>query len=166
MTGDVRYTYVDEEKIDIELKCTICDEPFQSPVNCLECGNTFCQACIQSWAIRQTSCPSCRKTGSKFGPVLCRVVLNQLNRLIVRCTLCDQRDIQRSNLTDHLAATCPKQTVTCTDQCGWQGLREVLDEHLLACRQRRSSALSFGQKLMVLLCLILAVVFCFALQSK
>ena len=166
MTEDMTYTYVDEEKIDIELKCTICDEPFQSPVNCLECGNTFCQACIRSWAIRQTSCPSCRKIDSKFEPVLSRVVLNQLNRLIVRCTLCDQRDIQRSNLIDHLAATCPKQTVTCTDRCGWQGLREVLAEHLVACRQKRSSAFSFRQKLLALLCLVLAVFFCFSFPLK
>ena len=160
------YTYVDEEKIDIELKCTICDEPFQLPVNCLECGNTFCQACIRSWTARQTSCPSCRKIDSKFGPVVCRVVLNQLNRLIVRCTLCDQRDIQRSNLKDHQAATCPKQTVNCTDRCSWQGLREDLAGHLIACRERRSSAFSFRQKVLVLLCLALAVTFCFSLSLK
>jgi len=128
------YTYINEDHIDIELKCTICHEPFQLPVNCISCGNTYCQLCIKKWMEQQSSCPSCRTTGNAFLPVISRVVLNQLNRLVVQCTLCQQTNIQRSNFNDHISCTCPKQIVNCTDHCGWKGLRENLQAHVIQCR--------------------------------
>ncbi|CAF0744339.1 unnamed protein product [Adineta steineri] len=90
------YIYTNEDEIDIELKCSICNEPFQSPMNCKSCGNTYCQECIMQWMVQQLSCPSCRQIGNQFLPVISRVVLNQLNRLLVQCTLCQQMNIQRN----------------------------------------------------------------------
>ncbi|CAF0926061.1 unnamed protein product [Adineta steineri] len=131
------YIYTNEDEIDIELKCSICNEPFQSPMNCKSCGNTYCQECIMQWMQQQLSCPSCRQIGNQFLPVISRVVLNQLNRLLVQCTLCQQMNIQRSNFNDHISCTCPRQIVNCIDNCGWKGCRENLQEHLIECRRKQ-----------------------------
>ena len=151
------YTYINEDQIDVELKCTICDDPFQSPMNCKICGNTYCQECIMKWMGQQLSCPSCREMGNLFLPVISRVVLNQLNRLLVQCTLCQQTNIQRSNINDHISCTCPKQTVNCTDNCGWKGFRENLQEHLITCRQNQFFRTQLSQWWKTIAVLFLAI---------
>ena len=133
------FTYINEDDIDLELKCMICNDPFQSPVNCVRCGQTFCQECIDQWYRQQTSCPACRQNGYLFVPVITRILLNQLNRLLVQCSLCQQTNIERSNFPTHAAVICPKQIVVCTDQCGWKGRRENLERHLSKCRKKQSS---------------------------
>ena len=65
------YRYLNEDAIDDELRCVICNDPFQSPVNC-----------IDRWYRQQTSCPFCREKGYLFVPVITRILLNQLNRLL------------------------------------------------------------------------------------
>ena len=159
------YTYIDEDQIDVELKCSICDEPFQSPMNCRACGNTYCQKCVDDWLEQQMSCPSCRQLGNQFVPVISRVVLNQLNRLLVRCTLCQQDNIQRSNFNDHMSCTCPRQTVSCTDSCGWSGLRENLEQHLIQCRRNQVYAAEMWKYLRNIGMVICAIVLFFLLKS-
>ncbi|CAF3039641.1 unnamed protein product [Rotaria socialis] len=129
------FKYVNEDQIDIELKCTICDEPFEAPMNCATCGNTYCKSCILKWLEKQASCPSCRQTGAAFQPVISRVVRNQLNRLLVQCALCKYTGIQRSNFNDHISGTCPKYIIKCSNNCGWKGVRESHQQHLITCRQ-------------------------------
>jgi hypothetical protein len=159
------YVYINEDQIDIELKCTICDEPFQSPMNCNSCGNTYCQECIMTWMAQQSSCPSCRQIGNHFFPVISRVVLNQLNRLLVQCTLCQQTDIQRSNFKDHISCTCPKQIVNCTDNCGWKGCREDLQQHVINCRQNQLLGFQIPQSWKTIAFLALAILFYIVLKS-
>ncbi|XP_039373191.1 E3 ubiquitin-protein ligase TRIM11-like isoform X2 [Mauremys reevesii] len=50
------------EKLQDELVCAICLEPFKDPV-ILDCGHSYCQACITgSWGAWGTGlCPQCRK---------------------------------------------------------------------------------------------------------
>lgn len=151
------YTYLNEDEIDVELKCSICADPFEIPMNCKYCGNTYCEKCIMQWLEQQSSCPSCRKFGNNFLPVISRVVINQLNRLIVQCKLCQQMNIQRSNFTDHINSTCPKQIILCTDQCGWKGCRENLPEHLIKCRQKQNFFSQILQKLTPIIILIFAI---------
>ena len=153
----MNYRYINEEQIDTELKCTICDEPFQAPMNCNLCGNTYCQLCISKWMQIQLSCPSCRQTEVRFEPVISRAIVNQLNRLLVQCQLCLETDIQRSNFTDHLSCTCPKQTVNCTNNCGWEGFREALEFHLKECRQDQMYGIDTFQWWRTGLILILAI---------
>lgn len=132
------YTYIDDDQIDSELRCPICNDPFRSPVNCIQCGHTFCEECIQQWYQQQTSCPVCRERGYLFVPVITRVLLNQLNRLLVQCILCEQRNIQRCYFVDHLSIHCPKVNVNCRNDCRWKGYREDLEKHLNDCRPNRS----------------------------
>jgi len=132
------YTYINEDQIDPELKCMICHEPFQSPVNCINCGQTYCRQCIDTWYKEQLSCPSCRENGYLFIPVITRVVINQLNRLLVQCSLCQQINIERIHFSDHMYLICPKQIIICTDKCKWKGHRENLEKHLIKCRKRSS----------------------------
>ena len=140
------YTYINEDEIDIELKCTICHEPFQSPANCIKCGQTYCQECIDTWRQEHSSCPICRENGSIFVPLIVRIVTNQLNRLLVQCSLCQQTNIQRYNFSDHLSHTCPKQIINCINhKCKWKGYREDLEQHLIKCQRKQSKLFHFPQ---------------------
>ncbi|CAF4010601.1 unnamed protein product, partial [Rotaria sp. Silwood1] len=110
------YEYMDEAQIDSELKCAICTQPFQNPTN-LPCQHTFCQHCIKAWLKSNTSCPTCRRTvinhndrhgifpkpdeTSILSPIKTRVIIHQLDRLLIRCKHCQQINIQRGNLLDH-----------------------------------------------------------------
>ena len=163
--GAIRYTYLNEDQIDVELKCSICDEPFQSPMNCKFCGNTYCRICITQWLRQQSSCPSCRQVVDNFLPVISRVVLNQLNRLVVQCQLCEKKNIQRSDFNDHLMKICPKQIVPCTDQCGWNGCRENLAQHVIECREKRSQATGIFQRWMAVIMLVLAILLIFIVNK-
>jgi hypothetical protein len=147
------YTYINEDEIDSELKCTICNEPFQSPFNCTECGQTFCQECISLWRQQQNSCPSCRKIESTFTPVISRVVINQLNRLLIQCSLCQQTNIQRHNFSDHISHVCPKQMIICPKNCKWKGPREELEQHLIKCQGKCSKWFRFTQRVRWFACL-------------
>ena len=138
-TLSIEYTYLNEDDIDSELKCSICNDPFQSPMNCLECGQTFCERCIFLWSKDHPTCPLCRRERSYYGPVISRVVRNQLDRLAVRCSLCEEENIQRGNFHAHLTNTCPKQLVACAKNCGWKGCRELFEKHQSKCRKQRFS---------------------------
>lgn len=135
----IEYTYTNEDAIDMELKCSICNDPFLSPVNCVECGQTFCDRCIRLWSIHDSSCPLCRRMKTIFLPVISRVVHNQLDRLPVRCSLCQEENIERSNFRAHLTIACPKRMATCPKKCGWKGLQELVEVHQSQCRKRSGS---------------------------
>jgi len=64
-----------------------------------------------------------------------RIVLNQLDRLLVRCLLCGESNIQRCNYQNH-ENTCVKKIVLCSAadiKCSWKGTRDELTVHLNNC---------------------------------
>ncbi|CAF0888930.1 unnamed protein product [Adineta steineri] len=137
------YEYMNDAQIDDELKCSICSEPFQNPVT-IKCEHTFCQHCIGKWLEIHTRCPTCRekvinhkddrKTPS-WSPVTTHVVINQLNRLHIRCKHCQQINIERGNLLDH-QSKCTKMLVPCPSAhnlCPWTGPRDKQADHIAIC---------------------------------
>ena len=136
--SSIHYEYVDESSIDENYKCTICNEPFKSPVT-TPCDHTYCQECIEYWINEgHLSCPSCRHSLSieDLKPISTRLILNILDRLLVKCPDCQQSGIQRGNFIDHINIGCPKRTIVCSAsdiRCPWFGPREQLQEHLQTC---------------------------------
>jgi hypothetical protein len=115
-------------------------QPFQVPVSA-GCGHTFCQACVSDWTARQPTCPTCRTRtpAEEFRPISTRIVINQLERLLVRCKRCNQADIQRGNISEH-EQQCPNQAVSCPAfdiKCTWKGTRYALTEHIQECPFRK-----------------------------
>lgn len=50
-------------KCNDELKCTVCDELFITPMS-LNCGHVFCRHCISQWQLKcggAANCPNCRQ---------------------------------------------------------------------------------------------------------
>jgi hypothetical protein len=130
------YEYLNDSLIDPELKCVCCMLPFQSPMSG-PCGHTFCQQCIHRWITSRSTCPTCRNqiSSDDFRPISTRIVINQLDRLLVRCKRCSQTNIPRGDVNAH-EKQCPKQIVSCPAfdiKCLWKGTRSTLPTHLEEC---------------------------------
>ena len=133
------YEYMNETEVDSELKCTICIEPFQTPVS-LSCQHTFCRKCIEPWLNQHQSCPTCRRSprisqNEVFLPINTRIINNQLNQLLVRCIECNEINIQRGNFLDH-EEKCLEKMMRCPSVdfgCLWEGPRDEQDAHVMKC---------------------------------
>lgn len=141
MAGN-EYEYVDESSIDENYKCTVCNDPFNSPTT-TPCDHTYCRECIERWLSEgYATCPSCRHPLSveQLQPVTTRLILNILERLLVKCVQCGHSGIQRGNFSDHVGKLCPKGTTACAAsdiKCPWLGPRDELEHHLATCQYEK-----------------------------
>ena len=123
--------------VDDELLCSICKLPFVVPVESKGCGHTFCQSCINHWLESDDTCPICRadvEHQDNFVPVQSKIVLNQLDRIPVKCNRCGETGIRAHRA--HLSK-CPKQIISCSSaadlKCPWRGTRDKAQEHAETC---------------------------------
>jgi len=139
---NINYEYIDELSIDENYKCTICRKPFQHPVT-TPCDHSYCHECILNWLNQgHLSCPICQQTLSSNNliPITTRLVLNILDKLLVKCSQCGQNRIERGNLIDHTRKFCPKSITNCTAsdiECSWSGTRDELEKHLSICNYEK-----------------------------
>lgn len=128
---------MNEDDIDNELKCVVCQQPFCEPVSSKRCHHTFCKECIIACLNQDRRCPVCRTyfDYEHYQPVRSRALLNQLNRLCVRCDACQARNIQRGDFEGH-TQNCPNWIIPCIAaniRCTWQGMRNRLANHVRSC---------------------------------
>ncbi|WRT65414.1 DNA repair protein rad18 [Kwoniella shivajii] len=57
-------SYPQLRRLDRSVVCQICKEPFQAPVS-IQCGHSFCSACIRSSLDAMKKCPSCNEPASE-----------------------------------------------------------------------------------------------------
>ncbi len=102
----VHFTYLNEEAIESDLKCSICLDPFSDPRIHSSCGNMFCGGCISKLAL----CPLCREETGDSGsaPKAPLYVKNKIDSLKVVCTGC-RRTFARSEFETH-SKSCIKGT--------------------------------------------------------
>ncbi|CAF1025004.1 unnamed protein product [Adineta steineri] len=142
MATNIGYKYENEDSIDSNLKCAICNEPFIDHV-VTECQHLFCSQCSNLWMKPdQLTCPICRKTIFRHGlkPITMISFISILNQVFGKCILCNQSHIQRGNFQDHIDKICPNKITigtASTDDCLWMGFREELQAHLNTCRSSR-----------------------------
>jgi hypothetical protein len=135
------FEYMDKASIDKDLNCEYCNNPLVEPVS-TPCKHTFCRVCIEN-KIKKTggACakPKCKNKSialEDLTPVTERIVLNMLDRLLVKCTACGMTNIQRGTFDKHATKACPKATVLCTAadiKCPWAGSSDQLKQHIISC---------------------------------
>ena len=123
-----------------ELVCPVCQQPFIDPY-CAPCRHAFCRECIQTLLGGKCSCPSCNRTlkSNDFVPVPL-FVKKMVDRLMVECIACGEKNIERVQFNRHLEETCPKSILSCTAadlRCKWQGRQKQLSLHLQTCDYER-----------------------------
>lgn len=137
----MNYEYMDKASIDKDLNCDYCNNPLVEPVS-TPCKHTFCRICIEN-KIRKTG-GACAKAKCKnksitledLMPVSERIVLNMLDRLLVKCLNCGMPNVQRGTFEKHATKTCPKAIVLCSAvdiKCPWTGSTDQLKQHLITC---------------------------------
>jgi hypothetical protein len=140
-TTSPNFEYMDKASIDKDLNCEYCTNPLVEPVS-TPCKHTFCRACIEN-KIKKTggACakPKCKNKSiglEDLTPVTERIVLNMLDRLLVKCTSCGTSNIQRGSFEKHATKICLKAVVPCTAadiKCPWKGSSDQLKQHLILC---------------------------------
>ena len=145
MVSSVEYEYEDEDSIDVNLKCSICNDPMADPVTTV-CHHSYCRSCLEAWLNSgATTCPTCRHILSRTS-VMSITLLNftsMLDQIPVKCKLCNQSNIQRSNFASHIDRHCREKVVSCTSHrsgCSWTGSREDLPGHLVTCTYEASKS--------------------------
>lgn len=130
------YEYVDENSIPEDLCCPICMRPFIDPICLQECGHTYCQQCIRVHIARIPRCPMCQlpTSSTDIVPVKTRPFINQLNQLLVKCSICSNSKIQRLDLRKHQIQCselipCPAANL----KCPWRGSAADLKNHIEQC---------------------------------
>jgi hypothetical protein len=132
-----QFEYLDEDSVDPDLICIICNRPLFNPV-CTPCDHTFCSGCISKWIDTNTSsCGTCALPLSldDIKPAS-RTIRNIVDRIRIRCLLCGQTGLERGGFRDHLKLACPNADVECVAanvKCEWTGKRNQLDDHLTTC---------------------------------
>jgi len=69
-------------------------------------------------------------------PVKDENILHKLNRLHVKCLLCQKTKIKRKYFDNHINNQCPKVIISCSIndfKCSWKGQREDLLSHRMNC---------------------------------
>ncbi|CAF1233679.1 unnamed protein product [Rotaria magnacalcarata] len=138
MSQNVDYDYENEELIDINLKCSICNEAMIDPV-VTQCHHSFCRLCLEKWIqTDRLTCPSCRNgiTINNSTAVTLLNFISMLDRILVKCKLCQQSNIQRGNFQDHIDKICTRKIIICkanVNGCSWSGPREQFQIHLDIC---------------------------------
>ncbi|CAF1049735.1 unnamed protein product [Rotaria sp. Silwood1] len=95
----------------MDLKCSICLDPFQLPLRDIFCGHIFCLQCIKTWLKQKQSCPVCRRYFTKFVRINDERLLKELDHLFVKCIYCNDTNIARGNFNDHITYECSKRLV-------------------------------------------------------
>jgi hypothetical protein len=135
------FEYMDKASIDKDLNCEYCNNPLVDPVS-TPCKHTFCRVCIENkikrtgGACAKSKCKNKAMTLQDLTPVTERIVLNMLDRLLVKCSICGTSNIQRGTFDRHAAKLCPKATVSCSAadlKCPWIGSSDQLKHHAMVC---------------------------------
>ncbi|CAF3916035.1 unnamed protein product [Rotaria sp. Silwood1] len=138
-SNNCQYEYMDETSINSELICIICNKPFIEPIS-TPCDHTFCRECLKRWIEKnKKNCPTCRHSILSIDIVtqVSRPLRNMIDQLRIKCLVCNEMGLQRSNFNDHINKVCPKANVFCSAvdiKCNWTGLREELQKHLATCK--------------------------------
>ena len=139
MASNMGFEYENEESINRSLMCSICNQPFIQPVstNCKK-RHKFCRACIEPWLERNQSCPTCRQRlqTEDLISITEDIVVDVLNELLVQCSACGRKGIERGNFPEHVKMSCPMVVVPCSANdinCPWTGHRSLHDDHRREC---------------------------------
>jgi len=151
---DEKFSYVTQ---NVDLECCICSCIYISPLEHVNCHNSFCEDCI----IKCTHCPLCREEIDEVDlvPITTKFILNLLDKCIVKCNRCNI-EIERSLFIHHFNnvclydcrmqcgekvtlgsqvdhfKTCLNYQIRCQD-CGTVTTRKMKDNHEIHCPEKR-----------------------------
>ncbi|CAM4945535.1 unnamed protein product [Rotaria socialis] len=134
------YEYIARESIDSDLICLLCHNPFIDPI-VTQCGYTYCRLCIETYMRSGPNCPSqlCNQllnTDHLIPNPPLRNFISILDKLKVRCQLCEKTNINRGTFDEHIKTSCSEYQIDCPGKnigCQWFGSRNEHDEHTKTC---------------------------------
>ncbi|KAJ1659571.1 E3 ubiquitin-protein ligase rad18 [Dispira simplex] len=147
MESGAEYRYLAEEKIDVELYCSICHDVFVDVRKTRRCKHLFCHGCIKAALARSPTCPMCRAPLRESDLVPSKSVQARLDALQVYCLhypACAWQGTRHALTTDHLPGDCPFVPVWCNEHqnhpdCPKYFPRHAIQEHRATCRYQMLS---------------------------
>ena len=130
-----------ERRFLLTFFCEICSEPLIDPVNLSStCEKTFCRQCLNdNWSIHLRQCQTCSLVEDPSTIQCTRESLTfrrYLDDLLVQCSQCSTKNLQRRYFLHHLDEECCQRLVFCPSrdvQCSWQGQAKDLRSHRQKC---------------------------------
>lgn len=109
------------------LKCPVCLDYADEPMECQHCSNIFCRKClgIEGGNIKMKSCPMCRKEPSFKESAFAKRLLSNIP---VACPNECGATTSKTELNAHLLK-CPKKIFTCL-VCNFQSMKEDFMMHV------------------------------------
>jgi len=144
------YDYDYAERPPFNLVCIICHCPARDPIqtnNC--CGSTFCKECITKYlkpsVIDNSGCPCCKK--ENFTYIQDKRAEREIGNLKMYCrrksegcSWVGELRLYKEHINNNVSSTAPCQyvIVQCSNQCGAEMQRRLLDNHLKTeCEERQ-----------------------------
>ena len=125
---------IDESSLS-NLQCAICLNLLWNPIECNECGNSFCDYCIKESLKISNFCPLCKI--SPFNSRKAKGLNKFLNKIRIKCNnkQCKEKP-EYFDYVKHLEA-CPYRLYHCkNDGCKYQDFLDNMKYHSNECEYR------------------------------
>lgn len=127
MINNPFYSFLHEDTISIDLKCTICLKPFQVPWTHATCNQIFCFSCISD---AKFICPTCQTNDkSEFFLLKIKAIDNLLSLLDIKCQIC-LKTMKKAEFENH--------QLVCLSKCSFCEVffpLKVLKDHIKECQE-------------------------------
>ena len=133
---DRKYISNIDDSFFLDLKCSICHNLLWNPMECNECGNSFCEYCIkQNLSNGNLCCPLCKS--KQFNPRKAKGLKKFLNKIRIRCNNKQCREMpEYFDYVNHLEK-CPFRIYHCTNEgCKYEDTLDNIKYHSSECQYR------------------------------
>lgn len=126
-----------DDSLFSDLQCAICFNLLWNPMECSECGNSFCEYCIKKNILigANNSCPLCKSR--QFNPRKAKGLNKFLNKVRIRCNNnpCKEKP-EYFDYVNHLEK-CPFRRYHCTNEgCKYEDTLDNIKYHSSECQYR------------------------------
>ena len=122
-----------EDPILKDLECPICLNLIWDPIECNDCGKTFCKICLEKTKETKDSCPTCRK--NPFQGRISKSLRTFFNKIKINCIFkgCKEHPYY-SEYIDHIKK-CKFRLYQCNNEgCNYQDILEKMEIHSTECK--------------------------------
>ena len=130
-----KYLWKIDDSLLSDLKCGICLNLVWNPMECNECGNSFCEYCINESKKSRNACPMCKSRPFNFRKA--KGLKKFLSKIRIKCN--NEKCKEKPEYFDYVKhlETCPYRLYNCANEgCKYQDTLDFIKYHSNECKFR------------------------------